>query len=56
MTYDFTCPKCGSNLTITQSIHEPTPQPENCRCGTPMNRIWRSPGIEFRGRGWAGKP
>ena len=50
-TYDYKCEKCGSQVETYHSVNEHGP---SC-CGQPMQKVYTTPGIIFKGDGWAGK-
>ena len=53
-TYDFKCPECG--ITIEQSFTVYSNHSIWCSdCQVPMDKQFTSPGVIFKGDGWAGK-
>jgi putative FmdB family regulatory protein len=52
MQYDYRCPDCNSELTIERSIHEEASTPMCFECHETMSRVWDSPAITFKGKGF----
>lgn len=51
--YDFKCQMC--NVTVEISVPITEDAVAGMCCGIPMQRDYTSPGIVFKGDGWAGK-
>jgi len=52
-TYDYQCPKCKVTIEHYSAFSETTAP--MCDCGQTMQKIYSSPGVIFKGDGWAGK-
>jgi putative FmdB family regulatory protein len=52
-TYDFQCPKCLITFEIYVSVS--LQESPRCDCGELMQKQYSSPGIIFKGEGWASK-
>jgi putative FmdB family regulatory protein len=53
-TYDYRCTRCGQQIEVMHSIHQPGP--ETCTaCGGAMRKALSTPAIHFKGSGWAKK-
>jgi len=52
MTYDYKCEKCGTTYTVERSIYEDQIAPICADCHQSMTRLWSSPSITFKGRGF----
>jgi putative FmdB family regulatory protein len=54
-TYEYSCKECGTYGSVHRTYKEDD-NGMNCpRCKTAMARIFTTPGISFKGDGWAGK-
>jgi len=52
--YEFKCPKC--EVTVEQAFNLYSDHTIWCQpCQVPMNKQFASPGVIFKGDGWAGK-
>jgi putative FmdB family regulatory protein len=55
-TYDYLCETCDHVVSIFRSISD-TSTPVCPTCERDLNvRRYSTPALEFRGRGWGGKP
>jgi putative FmdB family regulatory protein len=51
MIYSFNC-ECGSTRELEQSIHTEVIEPMCTDCHKSMQRVWSSPAITFKGKGF----
>lgn len=50
--YEYNCADCNKNVEIPKSITQ-SDSVELCeKCGTPMNRVYGTFGIQFKGNGF----
>jgi putative FmdB family regulatory protein len=52
-TYDFKCISCNKITEIIAGFNDAVVEP--ICCGMKMSRFYSSPGIIFKGNGWASK-
>ena len=52
MIYQYECPGDGSLIEIERKITDPEEDYVCGICGAKLIRIWTSPAIEFKGRGF----
>jgi putative FmdB family regulatory protein len=53
-TYEFKCPECGKTEELITSVY--TNHSKFCDlCKIQMDKQFSSPGVIFKGEGWAGK-
>ena len=52
MIYDYKCGKCSATLSVERSIHEEASTPMCFECHETMSRVWDSPAITFKGKGF----
>lgn len=53
-TYEFKCPQC--EITVDKSFDVYSNHSMFCEdCGVKMAKVFSSPGVIFKGDGWAGK-
>ena len=53
-TYEFKCPQC--EITVDKSFAVYSNHSMFCEdCGVKMAKVFSSPGVIFKGDGWAGK-
>ena len=52
MIYQYKCNQCNTELEVERSIHDEERAPTCIDCHGTMARVWNSPGIEFKGRGF----
>jgi len=50
--YNYKCPKCEDEVTITVGIKEEVKTPECLACNELMTRIFGNLAVQFRGGGW----
>ena len=53
-TYDYRCVDCAGEFEVMQSFHD-QPLRVCSSCGGRLTKIYRSPGIVFKGSGWHSK-
>lgn len=51
-TYEFICEVCNELTTTSQSMKEDLVVPDCPKCNLRMNRIYNTPGIQFKGTGF----
>lgn len=52
MIYQYKCNACNTELEVERSIHEEALSPTCIDCHATMSRVWTTPAIEFKGRGF----
>jgi putative FmdB family regulatory protein len=52
MIYDYKCGKCSATISVERSIHEEASTPMCFDCHETMSRMWNSPAITFKGKGF----
>ena len=52
MIYDYKCTKCSATISVERSIHEEASTPMCFDCHESMDRVWSTPGIQFKGGGF----
>jgi putative FmdB family regulatory protein len=53
--YDYKCNTCELKMTLIRKITEAAPIPLCANCVKDLVRVYDSPGLSFKGTGWAGK-
>jgi putative FmdB family regulatory protein len=49
--FEFECNKCGKRLEVLQKINS-IKEPECPKCKLQMNRLFNTPAVHFKGKGW----
>lgn len=52
MIYSYKCLNCGITYDVERSIHAEASFPICSECRTEMSRIWTSPPVQFKGKGF----
>jgi putative FmdB family regulatory protein len=53
--YDYKCNTCELNMSVIRKIDEPERTPLCVNCVKDLVRVYDSPGVTFKGTGWAAK-
>lgn len=52
MIYQYKCNACNTQIEIERGINEPERSPACMDCHGTMARVWNTPAITFRGKGF----
>ena len=53
--YSYRCRKCDKLHDIRGTVGDTPPQDTHCpNCGGVCIRVYRAPGVQYRGNGWTG--
>ena len=52
MIYQYKCNQCNTEIEIERGINEPERSPSCMDCHGTMARVWNTPAITFRGKGF----
>jgi len=50
--YEYKCPTCNAEVTITLKIKDEVKIPECLACNKLMTRVFGNLAVQFRGGGW----
>lgn len=50
--YEYKCKSCDASITITRGIADKEEIPQCKICKTPLNRVYSSLGVAFKGNGF----
>jgi len=50
--YEYKCKSCDASVTVSRGIADKEEVPQCSTCKTPLNRVYSSLGVTFKGSGF----